>query len=91
MSAHLNQAQMEIFYKERKQEYDTMEFERLQRDCWVEICKQKNGDKTVEIYLDQIEQNLKDQLTDKHQALNIRFNRIKKKITFEIECEEIEL
>lgn len=78
-----------LFYEERRSEYDLMEFERLQRDCWVSICKSIGDNKEMLSMLDIIETNLKEILIEKYEAKNITFDRINKQITCEIELEEI--
>lgn len=77
------------FTQERKVERDSMEFERLQRDCWVSICKSIGDNKEMLSMLDTIETNLQEILIEKYEAKNITFDRINKQITCEIELEEI--
>lgn len=77
------------FHKERKQEYDSMEFERLQRECWENILSHKIEDQQRLEMISQIENNLKDQIESKYGAHNFKFDRVKKQISFEIDCEEI--
>lgn len=79
------------YAEQRKKEYDNMEFERIQRECWVNILAHNINDEPRLKMLSNIEENIKGQLADNYNANRVVFDREKRKITFEIDMEEIEL
>jgi hypothetical protein len=78
-----------LYEKERKQEFDSMEFERLQRECWVSILSHNITDEKRVNMISEIERNIQDQIAEKYNAHNFKFDREKREIKFEIDCEEI--
>lgn len=79
------------YQEQRKQEYDSMEFERLQRQCWVNILSHNITDEKRLNMILEIEKDLESQIKEKYEGQSFKFDRIKKVITFEIDFEEITL
>jgi len=84
-------ADISLYHEERKQERDSMEFERLQRVCWVNILGHNIQDEIRLNLISGIEDNLKQFLVENYEANSIVFDRVNKLITFQIDMEEIEL
>jgi len=80
-----------LYEDDRRKEFETMEVERLIKKCWDTVCDRLPKDQMRLEVLADIESTLIEGIRKDYGATNFKLDRITKIISFEIDCEEINL
>ena len=72
------------FFQDRLAEWESFEIVRLLKDCWESLINHK-----AESAIEETEESIRLELKEEYNAIDVKFDRANKLISFEFEMEEI--